>query len=47
MAELAKFMPTINISKEELQRWGKLWAGTENPETSQAKTQTVLIVSNQ
>ncbi len=38
MAELADFMPPLNISTEELKRWGQLWLGDSNPETKQSKS---------
>jgi len=30
MADLADYMPPLNISKEELKKWGKLWLGDFN-----------------
>ncbi|HCK65292.1 MAG TPA: hypothetical protein DHW49_03425 [Anaerolineae bacterium] len=30
-------MPAINISEEELKRWGKLWLSDENPENEKKK----------
>lgn len=37
MAELANYMPSLNISTDELRRWGSLWLGEINPETNQRK----------
>jgi len=37
MAELANYMPPLNISTDELKRWGDLWLGDSNPETEQNK----------
>ena len=37
MAELADFMPPLNISTDELKRWGGLWLGESNPETGKDK----------
>ena len=37
MANLADFMPPLNISGDELKKWGNLWLGDFNPETSKAK----------
>jgi hypothetical protein len=37
MAELADHMPLLNISVDELKRWGHLWLGESNPETGKSK----------
>ncbi|MGK7933161.1 MAG: hypothetical protein AB4041_17250 [Microcystaceae cyanobacterium] len=37
MAELADFMPPLNISTDELKKWGELWLGNRNPETGKTK----------
>jgi hypothetical protein len=37
MAELASYMPPLNISTVELEKWGSLWLGDTNPETGQSK----------
>lgn len=37
MAEIANFMPPLNISTDELKKWGRLWLGDINPETGQNK----------
>jgi len=37
MAELADYMPPLNISTEELKKWGELWLGEANPETGKSK----------
>ena len=37
MAELADHMPPLDISVEELKRWGSLWLGESNPETGKSK----------
>jgi hypothetical protein len=37
MTELADYMPPLNISTDELKRWGSLWLGNSNPETGQSK----------
>ncbi|MFQ5544062.1 MAG: hypothetical protein ACE5FY_06890 [Nitrospiria bacterium] len=37
MTELADYMPPLNISPDELQRWGSLWLGESNPETGKSK----------
>lgn len=39
MAELATYMPRLNISTDELKKWGTLWMGQVNPETGQKKHQ--------
>jgi hypothetical protein len=37
MPALAETMPAIDISKEELKKWGQLWLGNKNPETQKGK----------
>ncbi len=37
MAELADYMPPLNIATDDLKRWGQLWLGDSNPETGQSK----------
>lgn len=37
MAELADHMPQLNISPEELRKWGKRWQDTTNEETGKSK----------
>lgn len=37
MAELADAMPALEISTDDLQKWGALWRGVTNPETGQSK----------
>lgn len=37
MSVLSGFMPPIDISGQELKKWGALWRGMENPETGKAK----------
>lgn len=37
MPELAEKMPPINISTEELKKWGKLWLGDANPDKNKGK----------
>jgi hypothetical protein len=37
MAELADFMPPLDISTDELKKWGSLWLGESNPETGKDK----------
>lgn len=38
MAELVDYMPRLNISTNELKRWGRLWLGDANPETRKSKS---------
>jgi hypothetical protein len=37
MANLADYMPRLNISSDELKKWGDLWLGEFNPETGKKK----------
>jgi hypothetical protein len=37
MADLADSMPPLDISRDELKRWGSLWLGNLNPDTKQNK----------
>ncbi len=37
MAELADYMPPLNISTAELKKWGNLWLGESNPVTKKSK----------
>jgi hypothetical protein len=37
MADLADTMPPLNISTDELKKWGKLWLGKINPENGKNK----------